>query len=57
MADDPIKTEIKPEDVEGLESEAMAYKQKEDPQTSLYDCGATKEEADFLVSANTRYGH
>jgi hypothetical protein len=38
------------EDVEGLESEPVEYKQTEDPQHYLLSCGATPEECEFLVN-------
>ena len=54
---DVVDLGLRLEDIEGLESEPVSYKQKKDPQKSLYDCGATQEEADFLVSGNPWYGH
>ena len=43
------------EDTEGLESEPVTYKQQKDPRESLYDCGATDEEAEFLVEAGNSW--
>ncbi len=47
------------EDVEGLESEPVVYKQTEDPRKYLESCGATPEECTFLVegSYNNWRGH
>lgn len=36
-------------DVDGLESEPVDYRQGKDPQGYLRQCGATREECDFLV--------
>ena len=38
------------DDVEGLQSELVNYKQKKDPREYLRVCGATREEQEFLVS-------
>jgi len=32
----------------GLEGEAVTYKQSTDPRKNLYECGATRQEADYL---------
>ncbi len=40
------------EDVEGLESEPVDYKQMEDPKRYLSSCGATSKECNFLVTGN-----
>jgi hypothetical protein len=43
-------------DITGLQSEPVVYKQQKDPRWYLRDCGATKEEREFLVEGNRRAG-
>lgn len=44
------------EDIEGLQSEQVVYKQKKNPKSYLRLCGATEKEIDFLVKPSSYYG-
>jgi hypothetical protein len=44
------------EDVEGIDSEPVEYRQREDPKRYLRSCGATEEECNYLVSSG-HYGN
>jgi hypothetical protein len=47
---DIIELGFRLEDVDGLASESVTYKQKKDPRHYLREAGATEAEAEFLVS-------
>jgi len=44
------------EDIEGLQSEQVVYRQKKNPKSYLRQCGATEVECDFLVKPSSYYG-
>lgn len=44
------------EDIDGLQSEQVVYKQKKNPKSYLRLCGATEKECDFLVKPLSIYG-
>ena len=58
VGSDVIDLGLRMADIEGLPSEPVAYKQKANPKVYLrYECGATEEEAEFLVSKSTWSGY
>lgn len=57
VGSDVIDLGLRYDDIHGLQSEPVAYKQKKDPRKYLIDdCGASQEEADFLVSSKDPAG-
>jgi len=56
VGSDVIDLGLRMADIEGLSSEPVSYDQRTDPREYLqYDCGATPEEAAFLVSHKGAY--
>ncbi len=45
------------EDTEGLDPEPVIYKQRKNPKIYLRNCGATEEEANFLVDSDSYLNH
>lgn len=53
---DVVDLGLRLEDVEGLQSEPVEYKQGKDPKEYLEECGATPQEQEFLVEGGHRGG-
>jgi hypothetical protein len=51
---DVVELGLRTEDIAGLESEPVEYKQQKDPREYLAECGATPEERAFLVEKALR---